>query len=106
VLNLDDLIEKEGRLVCKISQQSFHHVTRKDLPLPPPRIIIIIIIIIIITVIIIINNDNVLAKKDSLNPVTVTKNDSIYRIGKNFFKHKLSIPSQNLYQGMDLDILS
>ena len=28
-------------------------------------------LIIIITVIIIINNDNVLAKKDSLNPVTV-----------------------------------
>ena len=33
--------------------------------------LIIIITIIIITVIIIINNDNVLAKKDSLNPVTV-----------------------------------
>ena len=82
------------------------HVTCKDLPLPPRRIIIIIIIIIIITVIIIINNDNVLAKKDSLNPVTVINDVSIYRIGKNIFKHKLSTPSGNLYEGMDLDILS
>ena len=39
------------------------------------------------------DNDNVLAKKDSLNPVTVINDDSIYRIGKNFFKHKRLIPS-------------
>ena len=90
------------------------HVTCKDLHLPPPRIIINnnnnnnndIIIIIIITVIIIINNDNVLAKKDSLNPVTVINDVSIYRIGKNIFKHKLSTPSGNRYEGMDLGILS
>ena len=71
MLNLDDLMEKKGteqaRLVCEVSQQSFNHVTCKDLPLPPSRIIIIIIIIIIITtttttttiiIIIIISNGN------------------------------------------------
>ena len=46
------------------------------------------------------------SQKDSLNPVTVINDDSIYRIGKNFFKHKLLIPSENLYQVMDLGILS
>ena len=57
MLNLDDLMEKKGtekaRLVCEVSQQSFNHVTYKDLPLPPSRIII---IIIITTTIIIISN--------------------------------------------------
>ena len=59
-------MEKKGteqtRLVCEVSQQSFNHVTCKDLPLPPSRIIIIIIIttttIIIIIIIIIIINGN------------------------------------------------
>ena len=64
MLNLDDLMEKKGteqaRLVCEVSQQSFNHVTCKDLPLPPSRIIIIIIITtttIIIIIIIIINGN-------------------------------------------------
>ena len=58
MLNLDDLVEKKGteqaRLVCEVSQQSFNHVTCKDLPLPPSRIVI----IITTTIIIIISNGN------------------------------------------------
>ena len=54
MLNLDDLVEKKGteqaRLVCEVSQQSFNHVTCKDLPLPPSRIVIIITTIIIIII--------------------------------------------------------
>ena len=55
MLNLDDLVEKKGteqaRLVCEVSQQSFNHVTCKDLPLPPSRIVIIITTTIIIIII-------------------------------------------------------